>query len=112
MADAVAPAAPAAGENAAPEQVFLLWNRFHTDFSIQGRSWTSIVFGVVKQMMMFYFISSMMKGFGGGGGNNANSTAPANVQKYPPAHNLFAPGELFDLFIYLDESVCVNFHGV
>ncbi|CAI2357390.1 unnamed protein product [Caenorhabditis sp. 36 PRJEB53466] len=88
MADAVAPAAVADGENAPAEQ---------------ARSWSSVVFGILKQMVMFYFISSMMKGFGGGQ-SNSNSTAAATVQKMPPAVNLFYPGQLYDLYLYLDES--------
>uniref|UniRef100_A0A8R1I4M3 Cleft lip and palate transmembrane protein 1 n=1 Tax=Caenorhabditis japonica TaxID=281687 RepID=A0A8R1I4M3_CAEJA len=89
MADAVATAAPAAADNVAAQE--------------QGRSWTSIIFGMFKQMLMFYFISSMLKGWGGGQ-NSSNSTSPANVHKLPPSVNLFPPGQLFDLYLYLDET--------
>lgn len=40
---------------------------------------------------------------GGPGQTGQNVTAAAG--KYPPAHNLFPPGQLFDLHMYLDESV-------
>ncbi|CAP30226.2 Protein CBG10971 [Caenorhabditis briggsae] len=86
MADAVAPADPAA---AAPEE---------------PRTWSSIIFGILKQAMMFYFISTMLGKFGGGGQQKTNSTAAANLKAFPPSVNLFPAGQLFDLYMYLDES--------
>ncbi|EGT53012.1 hypothetical protein CAEBREN_03570 [Caenorhabditis brenneri] len=89
MADAVAPADPAVAANGEAEQ---------------PRTWGSIIFGILKQAMIFYFISSMMGKFGGGGQNKGNTTAPANVRGFPPSTNIFAAGQLFDLYLYLDET--------
>ncbi|CAI5455382.1 unnamed protein product [Caenorhabditis angaria] len=87
-------AAPAAAENAGQQQE-------------QG-GWMNIVKSMAKQMLMFYLISSVMKSFGGGGGGgNTNSTgvtSQANVQKGPPARNMFSPGQIFDMYVYLDDS--------
>ncbi|PAV87024.1 hypothetical protein WR25_12697 isoform A [Diploscapter pachys] len=55
------------------------------------------------RMMMIYFVTSLIKGFTGGPNQSQNATITPSV-KYPPARNLFPPGQLFDLYMYLDES--------
>lgn len=84
MTDAVA-VVPAAAENQA-----------------EGGAWVAIK-SLASRMLMIYFVTSMIKSFTGGPGQTGqNVTAAAG--KYPPAHNLFPPGQLFDLHMYLDES--------
>ncbi|CAB3400894.1 unnamed protein product [Caenorhabditis bovis] len=88
MPDEVAPAGAAPAENAGqPEQ----------------RGWMTIVRSMIQQMLVFYFISSIIKSFSGGPTNGTNSTSVSR-SRLPPAHNIFSPGQLFDLHIYLDES--------
>uniref|UniRef100_A0A1I7X2U2 Cleft lip and palate associated transmembrane protein 1 n=1 Tax=Heterorhabditis bacteriophora TaxID=37862 RepID=A0A1I7X2U2_HETBA len=55
-----------------------------------GGAWAAIK-GMATRMIMIYFVTSMIK--------NATSRST-----FPPSRNLFSPGEIFDIYLYLDES--------
>lgn len=46
-----------------------------------------------------------MLGKMGGSQSKTNSTAAANVKGMPPSVNLFPPGQIYDFYLYLDDSV-------
>ncbi|CAD6187579.1 unnamed protein product [Caenorhabditis auriculariae] len=64
--------------------------------------WFGTIKSMLSRILFIYFISSMMKGFSGPQAP-ANSTSAPHV-KGNPAPNLFRPGQLFDLYIFLDDS--------
>lgn len=41
---------------------------------------------------------------GGGQGGSSNATAPSAAGRYPPAKNMFPPGQLFDFYMYMSDS--------
>lgn len=60
------------------------------------------------RMLMFYVFSSLVRNFMGGkqGPTTTNvSQTPGGGKVYPASTNLFRPGEIFDLYLYLSPTV-------
>ncbi|KAK0397603.1 hypothetical protein QR680_002188 [Steinernema hermaphroditum] len=71
----------------------------------QQQGFFATIKGVVFRMVMFYAFMSFMRSMTGQQGGSHNTTTAASTGKaYPPARNLFTPGQLFDFHMYLSES--------
>ncbi|VDL70731.1 unnamed protein product [Nippostrongylus brasiliensis] len=68
-----------------------------------GGAWATIK-SLASRMLMIYFVTSMIKSFTGGPGQSDQNATATVAGRYPPSRNLFPPGQLFDLHMYLDES--------
>ncbi|PIO74055.1 cleft lip and palate transmembrane protein 1, partial [Teladorsagia circumcincta] len=86
MTDVVPAAAPEVVENQA-----------------EGGAWAAIK-SVASRMLLIYFVTSMFKSYTSGPQNTDQNVTIAHA-KYPPSRNLFPPGQLFDVYLYLDASV-------
>ncbi|KAK5974830.1 Cleft lip and palate transmembrane protein 1, partial [Trichostrongylus colubriformis] len=86
MADVVA-AAPNAGENQGDGG---------------GGAWAAIK-SLASRMLMIYFVTSLIKSYTDNS-HNTDSNVTRSAGKHPPCRNLFPPGQLFDVYLYLDVS--------
>ncbi|KAL6723988.1 hypothetical protein Aduo_018926 [Ancylostoma duodenale] len=73
----------------------------------EGGMW-SIIKSLVSRILLVYFVTNIIKSFSGGPPQVADNVAhkQAGLQ---PSRNLFPPGQLFNLHLYLDDSVCSLF---
>uniref|UniRef100_A0A1I8A149 Cleft lip and palate transmembrane protein 1 homolog n=1 Tax=Steinernema glaseri TaxID=37863 RepID=A0A1I8A149_9BILA len=69
------------------------------------QSFFATIKGIAVRMVMMYAFMSFMRSMSGQqGGANNNTAAPATGKAFPPARNIFAPGQLFDFHMYISES--------
>ncbi|CAD5221132.1 unnamed protein product [Bursaphelenchus xylophilus] len=65
----------------------------------------SMIKQTIQRIIFFYFITTAIKSFMGGnkGPTDTSPSSPTSgsTQVFPPAGNLYTPGQPFDLFVYL-----------
>ncbi|RCN24787.1 hypothetical protein ANCCAN_29510 [Ancylostoma caninum] len=65
----------------------------------------SIIKSLVSRILLVYFVTNIIKSFSGGPPQVADNVAHKQTG-LQPSRNLFPPGQLFNLHLYLDDSVC------
>ncbi|KAJ1362845.1 hypothetical protein KIN20_022540 [Parelaphostrongylus tenuis] len=65
----------------------------------------AVIKSVASRMLLIYFITSIVKNYLGQHSQAGKNTTDAlRSGSYPPSRNLFPSGQLFDLYLYIDES--------
>lgn len=104
------------------------WESSHHPFMFQGFDTWTFVKGMLYRIMIVYFVTSLLKSIvkfsisyhstsnsdnifildfmGGRTGVGYNNTGTLSRGASLPSRNLFQPGQKFDLYIYLSDSVC------